>query len=247
MNISEVFYSVQAEGPTVGIPAAFIRLYGCNLHCGYLDPNTLNPNATWKCDTWTIWRQKTEMSNEILYEKINTLVPFEKVTNGIVHLVWTGGEPLLSKNQKDLNGFLDFLENKCPPNHIYNEMETNGTLSLNDDTFRRIQQINCSPKLSNSGMDYKTRIHLDVLSQINLHPNSNFKFVISEEKDIEEIQKDILDPVGIDPRKVCIMPGVDNRDQLAERTRFLFELTKKYGYRGITRQQILAWDRQLGV
>jgi len=43
------------------------------------------------------------------------------------------------------------------------------------------------------------------------------------------------------------MPGVDNREDLAERTRFLFEMTKKYGYRGVTRQHILAWNRVTGV
>ena len=32
--ISEVFYSIQGEGKTVGIPSVFIRLGGCNLMCG---------------------------------------------------------------------------------------------------------------------------------------------------------------------------------------------------------------------
>ena len=34
LSISEVFYSIQGEGKTVGIPSVFVRLAGCNLMCG---------------------------------------------------------------------------------------------------------------------------------------------------------------------------------------------------------------------
>ena len=34
LAISEVFYSIQGEGKTMGIPAVFVRLAGCNLMCG---------------------------------------------------------------------------------------------------------------------------------------------------------------------------------------------------------------------
>lgn len=37
LRITEIFYSVQGEARTAGIPTVFIRLTGCPLRCGYCD------------------------------------------------------------------------------------------------------------------------------------------------------------------------------------------------------------------
>ena len=37
MKISEIFYSIQGEGVSIGRPTAFVRTYGCNLRCSYCD------------------------------------------------------------------------------------------------------------------------------------------------------------------------------------------------------------------
>jgi len=37
LRISEIFYSLQGESRTVGMPTVFIRLTGCPLRCGYCD------------------------------------------------------------------------------------------------------------------------------------------------------------------------------------------------------------------
>jgi 7-carboxy-7-deazaguanine synthase len=37
LRITEIFYSLQGESTTVGIPTVFIRLTGCPLRCGYCD------------------------------------------------------------------------------------------------------------------------------------------------------------------------------------------------------------------
>jgi 7-carboxy-7-deazaguanine synthase len=37
LRITEIFYSLQGESSTVGIPTVFIRLTGCPLRCGYCD------------------------------------------------------------------------------------------------------------------------------------------------------------------------------------------------------------------
>ena len=37
LRITEIFYSLQGESNTVGIPTVFIRLTGCPLRCSYCD------------------------------------------------------------------------------------------------------------------------------------------------------------------------------------------------------------------
>ncbi|MBU0728011.1 7-carboxy-7-deazaguanine synthase QueE, partial [Patescibacteria group bacterium] len=37
LYISEIFYSIQGEGPNAGKPAVFLRLFGCNLNCVWCD------------------------------------------------------------------------------------------------------------------------------------------------------------------------------------------------------------------
>ena len=37
LRITEIFYSLQGEANTVGLPTVFIRLTGCPLRCQYCD------------------------------------------------------------------------------------------------------------------------------------------------------------------------------------------------------------------
>lgn len=248
MYISESFYSIQAEGASVGIPAYFIRLKGCNLMCGGTNGSLMKEGkATWWCDSERLWRQGSDITNEELEERIINEGILDGVLNGSIHIVWTGGEPTLKQHQSDIMNFIDYLRAKHFSCFAYCEIETNGTILTDSDLYGfYIDQINCSPKLANSGIDKNIRIKPDVINDI-VESNGYFKFVISSEDDIKEIQKDFIIPFNIPACQVIIMPGVDNRNDLPERTRFLFDMSKKYGYRGVTRQQILAWDKQTGV
>lgn len=125
MYISEIFYSIQGEGPQIGHPAIFLRLSGCHLRC------------TW-CDSKFTWPLKSanNLSIKGIYRKISGF-PAK-------HLVITGGEPLIQ--QKELRGFLEFLRQK---GNYFVEMETSGSIKSN--LGKLIDQYNCSPKLTNSG------------------------------------------------------------------------------------------------
>jgi len=260
LQISEKFYSVQAEGDTTGVPAYFIRLKGCNLSCGcsksqitqikkcgkdtikYEDfiGDLVGKSATWFCDSTLTWvfgeKQKySDITND--WEQLGIT---DKVNNGQIHIIWTGGEPVIFQDN-----IADFLY-QYNGDHIYNEIETNGTLYIKDELFDWLDQINCSVKLANSGMLPDCRIIHKALNRIIEHKNYWFKFVVSEESDLIEIERDFIKPFNIDPKRVIMMPGLDKQENFHERTKFVLELAKKSGYRGMSRLHISAWDSTTG-
>ena len=175
------------------------------------------------------------------------------VLKGRVHIIWTGGEPTLPKHQKDIVEFLDYLHDKFEDTigrwarPCFNEIETNGTQYIEDDLYDVTDQINCSVKLSNSGEPFEKRFCMIALDRIMSHPNYWFKFVISEEDDLREIENTFVKPLKIPAERVLMMPGLDAQKNYHERTLFCMEMAKKYGYTGLTRLHVSAWDRTTGV
>jgi organic radical activating enzyme len=252
LNISEDFYSVQGEGNTSGVPAYFIRLKACNLMCGGRDGSLMKEGkATWWCDTEYVWRKGLEKPFQYLVDRWKDENILEWILKGRVNLIWTGGEPTIPKNQKAIVNFLEWFHKKYDrlqqKIHVYNEIETNGTVYIESDLFPKINQINCSVKLANSGMTKDRRIVPKALDRIMMHPNYWFKFVISNESDLEEIQTDFIKPFNIPPKRVLMMPGLDKQENYHERTKFCMEMGKKYGYTGLTRLHVSAWDQTTGV
>jgi organic radical activating enzyme len=131
--------------------------------------------------------------------------------------------------------------------NTFDEIETNGTIVIEDNLFYRLYQINCSPKLSNSGMTEKQRIVPAAIKRIMGHDNYQFKFVISTEDDVKEIFRDFIEPFDIPLQNVCCMPGLDDAADFEERTRFVLEMAKKYRFIGLTRLHIAAWNKTLNV
>ena len=73
LKITEIFYSLQGEARTVGVPTVFIRLTGCPLRCGY-------------CDTEYAFSGGNKMSLDDIIESI--------AKYSTRHITVTGGEPL---------------------------------------------------------------------------------------------------------------------------------------------------------
>lgn len=132
------------------------------------------------------------------------------------------------------------------PSAFY-EIETNGTFYIEDSLFNLIDQINCSPKLSNSGMTEKQRIVPEAINRIKQHSNYQFKFVVSTEEDIKEMYRDFVEPFNIPNDKIVCMPGLDDQADFHERTNFILEMAKKYKFRGLTRLHISGWNQTLNV
>jgi len=270
-ELSEHFYSVQCEGISTGIPAYFIRLKNCNLACGFSGKAIVELKrqvnetegyipggnivgdlhqqgiATWTCDSAPVWLKGAHTSFKELIDSWNEQGIFEWIRTGRIHMIWTGGEPTIPKHQKAISNFLYNFKLQYGAISSYSEIETNGSIYIEDYLFNQLNQINCSVKLANSGMERDRRIVPDALKRIMEHENYSFKFVVSTEDDFKEIINDFVKPFEIPFERICMMPGLDSQEDYHERTRFVLEMAKKYGYRGLTRLHISAWDRATGV
>ncbi len=227
--------------------------------------------ATWTCDSTSQWaiRGKNE-SFDYLISRWKQQKILEKIQTGRIHIIWTGGEPTMDKHQQSINNFTTWaIKNEYFPGYItsknywkdgefkqeevvvkdgpFYEIETNGTLYIEDELFNHLDQINCSPKLANSGMSEKRRINPDAIKRIKEHNNYQFKFVVSTEDDILEMLRDFVMPFNIPMENVVCMPGLDKQEDYHERTRFVLEMAMKYGFRGLTRLHISAWNQTLNV
>jgi len=251
--VAEMFYSQQSEGISTGVPAFFLRLAQCNLLCGGLKGSLIKQGkATWYCDTIEVWKKGVETSFEDIYQKFVDYKIVDWLQSGRVHLIISGGEPTMDIHQNKLVQFIEWLKTRLKGRNnnndqLYIEIETNGTNQIKPELWKYISQINCSPKLSNSGMSQKIRIKPDTIAQFKTHPNHQFKFVINTEDHLKECIGDFIIPYNLNWTEIVLMPGVDNLADLSARTREVFELGIKYGFRAITRSHILAWDKTTGV
>ena len=297
LKISSRFYTIQGEGISTGVPSYFVRLGVCNLTCGISRKmmNTIvkekkledgeiftgdleaEGKATWTCDSISQWAWRGEDRDfQYLIDTWKQENLLEDIASGLVHVIWTGGEPTIPAHQEAIVNFTThairegafvgaLVNHKSPANGEYAleerpvknmrgmgegpyyEIETNGTFYIEDALFSIIDQINCSPKLENSGMSKKQRIVPEAIERIMQHPNYQFKFVISNEEDIQELFRDFVVPFDIPLKNVVCMPGMDKQEYFHERTQFCLEMGKKYRFRALTRLHISAWDKTLNV
>ena len=102
IKVSEIFTSFQGEGPYIGTPATFLRLYGCNLNCEWCDTDI----STYEM-----------LSVDDVAEILITQMEF----NNINLLVITGGEPTLQ--MEEIKRLIKEL-----PEGIKIQLETNGSI-----------------------------------------------------------------------------------------------------------------------
>jgi len=102
LRITEIFFSIQGESQTVGLPTIFIRLTGCPLRCQY-------------CDTAYAFKGGKVLSIDEIIQKVKQY----KTKNICI----TGGEPLAQVNSHNLIIAL------CDMNYSVS-IETSGALSV---------------------------------------------------------------------------------------------------------------------
>jgi len=223
-----LFYTLQGEGPTIGIPAVFLRLHLCNLQCDW------SAYGGEICDAWYTWKTDTEE-----YWREHHILKFSDVrqymqNSNCRRLVITGGEPLLQQHN-----IVEFL-GKIPLDYDI-EIETNGTIELDSrlQHFARLQ-INCSPKLHKSGNAEQRSLVASALTTINNFHNSNFKFVVVDDADLEEVVY-VVDEFNLQREKVIIMPEGTSVAVLSKRMIELADNVKRLGFRLTPRLQCFLY------
>ena len=240
LAISEVFYSIQGEGKTVGVPSVFVRLGGCNLMCGGMGTQfdgELHNGAEWRCDTVEVWmKAKSKDPDKILPKDC-----VEAIKNG-AHIILTGGEPMMQ--QSGLESFINYVLENINKEAFF-EVETNGTILPNNFLTNEIDLWNCSPKLKNSGNDKSMTYKIEVIEYL-AKLNSIFKFVINNELQMEEVNEYIFFG-DIDRRQVFLMPAGENQELLEINKLRVAELAKDNYWNFTTRLHIDIWNKKTGV
>lgn len=102
LRISEIFYSLQGEANTVGLPTVFVRLTGCPLRCGYCDTSYAFQGGEWLTLDAILRQVKSHQGR---------------------YVTVTGGEPLAQKACASL------LVQLCDQGYQVS-LETSGALSI---------------------------------------------------------------------------------------------------------------------
>ncbi len=222
MKISEIFYSVQGEGSLVGVPSVFIRTSGCNLRCSW-------------CDTpYTSWQPEGEEMGiaEILSQALSYKAR---------HAVFTGGEPLIAPQAK-------LLTEALRKNGFHITIETAGTV----DADVACDLMSISPKLANStpvgsfqAQHERLRINLQVLKSLMRFPYQ-LKFVVAAPQDMGEVEQ-LVKQLEAPPANVILMPEGTEAHVLHERSLWLVELAKQFGYRISPRLHVDLYGHRRGV
>ena len=215
----EIFASVQGEGPSMGMPVAFMRLSRCNLACVWCDT----------AYTWHFQGDERPHRGGVEYDrKANQLsLPEDEVAARIMalgqsRLVITGGEPLLQANA--LVRLLELLPD------VSVEIETNGTTRAPAPLDIRIDQFNVSPKLAHSGNPAELALLPERLDAYATDPRAWFKFVIAKPADVEEVLA-LRDRYRFRPGHVFLMAEGTDSETLREREKWLAPLCVRHGFR----------------
>jgi len=190
--LSECYASIQGESTLVGTPTIFVRLYTCNLRCVWCDSMYAVEGGDFR-----------ELAVAELVTEVERLASSDRngPRRGIVHVCWTGGEPLLQ--WKSIARAIELL-----PDHFVHTFETDGEVDLApfdramaphraDGRVRYIMDIKCP----GSGMKaVKAFGNLKLLRK-----DDEVKFVLLDRRDYE-FAKDVLAGHSIPTDTILLSP-----------------------------------------
>lgn len=269
IKVSEIFYSAQGEGRFVGVPSVFLRTFGCNFTCAgfgcapgtksaeadeiaknvhlYKDFNSL-PLVNTGCDSYASWHPAFKdlsptISTAELVERMLKLTPNNKwvQNNGNdVHLVITGGEPLLGWQR----AYEELLSASSMADLQNLTFETNGTQELqpafkhyllnwtlnsnfNSKGERRTPNnltFSVSAKLSASGESWEDAIKPDIVASYQEIGHTYLKFVVETQEHFAEVDRAVKEfraggftgSVYVMPQGGVVTPYERNRTIVAD-------------------------------
>jgi 7-carboxy-7-deazaguanine synthase len=152
LEVVDVFDTIQGEGPYQGMPAVFVRLAGCNLQCSGCDTNYTENRTLYGVNdlvdkVFSVDGRRKDPGRSKWVHHIKPLV------------VLTGGEPF----RQPVGPLVRLL------NHVgyHVQVETNGTIHLDDFPWYGSVAVVCSPK---SGMVHPLlRTHVKDLKYVLRH------------------------------------------------------------------------------
>jgi 7-carboxy-7-deazaguanine synthase len=273
IKVSELFYSAQGEGRFVGVPSVFLRTFGCNFTCAgfgckpgevsteaddvaknvhlYKDFLSL-PLVNTGCDSYASWHpdfkhlspnhETTELVHQMLALTPNHA--WLQDNGNDVHLVITGGEPLLGWQR----AYEELISNPDMRDLRNITFETNGTQKLQPgfkDFLQAWQQpalgarqdrfvtFSVSAKLSASGEKWSEAICPDIVASYQEVGTVYLKFVVETNEHFEEVEQAVKEfraggftgIVYVMPQGGVVTPYAQNRVRVAD-----WAMTKGYCY-----------------
>lgn len=281
-KISEIFYSAQGEGRFIGVPSVFLRTFGCNFKCpGFglpagqktTEPDDIGaqvhlyktfmdlPLANTGCDSYASWHPafKHLSPNYSVTEAIDAMLAltpnhhWRQENGNDVHLVITGGEPLLGWQQL----YPELLSNVRMSDLRNLTFETNGTQRLHKefkyflaDNFHIRRDgitFSVSPKLSASGEAWADAICPDVVKEYSQVGFTYLKFVIDKQEDFDEVDRAVKEyrSAGFNG-PVYVMPVGGTDAAYFSNTKHIADEALARGYRYSPRLHVDIWSNGWG-
>lgn len=270
------FYSIQGEGRYAGVPSVWARVFGCNFQC-----------PGFPCDTEYSWSKEYNASAnsytvEDLIAEFKNLVKSDTnphglmvhpVTKNHIHVLFTGGEPLLGKYQKLIGEFIvainkpehrdrwfpvipyynhdELIDNRYS---LYITIESNGSQPLSQDFLDILDEydnvnilFSFSPKLKTVSGE-PNGVNIDNINAVIRDHQVQLKFVCDESDECEQELDAYVQQLYVGPYEedlLWVMPlGATREDQLQ-----IAGIVEKYqakGYRIATRNHTYIWSDAQG-
>ena len=218
-RVAEVFYSIQGEGATAGVPAVFARLQGCTVGCAW-------------CDTKYSWDAAAGRAIDL-----DALLA-EMEVFPCRRAVVTGGEPLESPLFAPLLAALLARGWEA-------EVETSGTLAPPAALDARRVQWNVSLKLGASGVAEARRIRPDTIRAF-LAADAWWKFVVTDESDVAEVLR-LAERFALPRGRILLQAEAIRREDLIARGPWVATVCARHGFRFSPRLHVMLWGARRGV
>jgi 7-carboxy-7-deazaguanine synthase len=260
LKVSEIFYSAQGEGRFVGVPSVFLRTFGCNFTCAGFgcapgiksteaDAVAKNiglyktfeelPLVNTGCDSYASWHPEFKhlspnLTVQQVVDRMLALTPnhnWVQRNGNDVHLVITGGEPLLGWQRV----YEDLLSHDSMSDLRNITFETNGTQKLQPRFVEYLDQwthsgfnnevtFSVSAKLSASGERWEDAICPNIVDSYQQHGTVYLKFVVETAEHFAEVDRAVAEfrsggfqgVVYVMPQGGVVTPYEQNRVRVAD-------------------------------